>query len=116
MLSRGARAISHLAVQDEPQLLERVEVERVAHDDLQRPVLLGHGQDAFSRATDSGTSSITIGRDDHFVQVDEVQAVLLGHGPHDLLAGAVAQPDQGVVDLHARRSGPCVPLPGAGRG
>ena len=36
---------------------------------------------AFSRATDSGTNSMTDGRDVDFAEVDIGQPVLLGHGP-----------------------------------
>jgi len=37
--------------------LQHVEIQRVAHDDRQLVVVLASGRMAFSRATDSGTSS-----------------------------------------------------------
>ena len=39
----------------------------------------------------------------HFVEIDEVEIVLLGHGPHDFVARRVAKPDQLIVDLLAER-------------
>ena len=58
VLARSQRDID-LAVQDEPQLVQRVEIERIADDDLQRPSSSASGRIAFSRATDSGTNSMT---------------------------------------------------------
>ena len=43
--------------------------------------------------------------DDHFAEIDIIQAVLLGHRPHHVFAGGIAQPDQGVGQLHARLAG-----------
>ena len=63
------------------------------------------GRMAFSRATDSGTNSTTEGGIDDFAEIDVVQAVLLGHRPHHFFARGIAQPDQGVGQLHARLGG-----------
>ena len=74
----------------------------IADDDRQPAIPLRQGETAFSRATDSGTNSTTEAGIDDLVEVDVVQAVLLGHRPHDLFAGGVAEADQGVGQLDAR--------------
>ena len=56
---------------------------------------------AFSRATDSGTSSTTRRRNRHIAQVEELVAVHVGHRLHDLLARGVALLDEDFVDLAA---------------
>ena len=56
---------------------------------------------AFSRATDSGTSSTTRRRNRHVAQVEELVAVQVGHRLHDLLARGVALLDEDLVDLAA---------------
>ena len=63
------------------------------------------GRTAFSRATDSGHQFDDRRGNDDFAQVDVVQAVLLGHRPHHLFAGGVAEPDQGIGQLDARLAG-----------
>ena len=56
------------------------------------------------------------GRDDDFGQIDVVEAVLLGHRPHHVFAGGIAQSDQGVGQFHARFAGPSAGLRPTGRG
>ena len=79
------------------------------HDDLERPFLGDRGMTMFSRATDSGTSSMTVGRNGDFGQVDELHAVELGDGAHHLFLGGIAEFVDGVVDLGAggRRQPAC---------
>ena len=80
-------------------------VERVADDDRQLAVRLGQRDGEFSRATDSGTSSTIDGGIDDFVEIDVVQAVLLGHGPHHFFAGGISQPGQRIGHFHALLGG-----------
>ncbi len=101
MFSRGARAISHVAIEDESQLFLGFVVERIAHDDPQSPVVLGHGQNGVFASDRFGHQFDHVGRDIDLVEVDVIEAMLLGHGPYHLLTGAVAKADQGVVDFHS---------------
>ena len=68
---------------------------------LRAPFSWDRGRTTFSRATDSGTSSMTDGGDGHLGQVDELHAVELGDGAHDLFGGGVAELDEGVLELGA---------------
>ena len=94
MLSRGARAISTLRLRINRSFSNVSKSQRIADDNLQRAVFLGQRQngvfagDRFGHEFDDG------GGNGDFVQIDEVQAMLLGHGPHDFFAGGVAEDDQ----------------------
>ena len=79
-----------------------VEVGGIADDDLAgRCSSCDSGRTTFSRATDSGTSSMTDGGMVTSVEVDGLHAVKLGDGGHDLVDGGVAELDEGVLELHA---------------
>ena len=69
------------------------------------PSSSARGRTQFSRATDSGTSSTIFGCYYNTIQVHVVQAVLFGHRPADILAGRVSQPQDGIVQFHARVAG-----------
>ena len=58
------------------------------------PFSWARGMTMFSRASDSGTSSMTDGGDLDLAELDEVHAVLLGLGLHDVVGVGVAQLDQ----------------------
>ena len=91
-----------VAVENEAQLLARVVIERVADDDFQRAVLLGHRQDGVFAGDRFGHQFDDRRRNDDFVQVDEVEAMLLGDGPHDFVAAGIAEADQFVADAACR--------------
>ena len=59
----------------------------------------------FSRASDSGTSSMTEARDLDFVERDELEAMLFGLGLHDVVGVGVAQFDEGILDGTLRSCG-----------
>ena len=59
------------------------------------------GMTTFSRATDSGTSSMTDGGNGDIGQVDGLHAVKLGHGLHDVVMRGVAELDEAVLELGA---------------
>ena len=59
----------------------------------------------FSRASDSGTSSMTEAGISISLELDERQAVLFGLGLHDVVGVGVAQLDQGVLDGAPRPAG-----------
>ena len=89
----------NIFVQDELEFLNGVEVGRVAHDDLERAVLLRQRQDDVFAGDRFGHQFDDGGRDGDFGQVDELQAVELGDGAHDLFGGGVAELDEGVCSL-----------------
>ena len=91
MLSRGASAMSTLRLRMNRSFSKRVEVERIADDDLQRAVFLGHRQDRVFAGHRFGHQFDDRRRNDDFVQIDEVEAVLLGHRPHHFFAGGIAE-------------------------
>ena len=62
------------------------------------PFSCDSGITMFSRASDSGTSSITDGRDLDLAELDEGHAVLLGLGLHDVVGVGVAQLDERFLD------------------
>ena len=72
---------------------------------VSRPSPSERGRTAFSRATDSGTSSMTDGRDGDFGDIDVGQTVLLRNRPGNVFTGHVAQADQGVGKFDARLLG-----------
>lgn len=74
----GGQGDFDLAVQDEPQFLERIQVVRIADDDAQGPVFLGHRQDRVFPGDRLGHQFHDRGGDVHLAQVDVVQAVFLG--------------------------------------
>ena len=68
-------------VQDELKFLQGVEVaEGSLMMILSAPLSCDRGRTTFSRATDSGTSSMTAGGNGDFGEVDELHAVELGDG------------------------------------
>ena len=87
-----------LAVQHEPQLVDRLEVQRVVHDDPDDPALLGQGHHDVFAGERLGDQFDDGGGDLDLVQLDEGQAVLFGLGLHDVVGVGVAQPDQGLLD------------------
>ena len=94
-----------LAIEDEPQFFERVEIQRIADDDLQRAILFGHRQDGVFAGHRFGHEFDDRRRNHDFVQIDEVQAVFLGDRPHDFVGGRIAQHRQLVGNLLARGFG-----------
>ena len=94
-----------LPVEDESQLVDRLEIHGVMHDDANRPVLIREGHDdvfageRFRHELDDG------GRDLDFVEGDELEAMLFGLGLHDVVHLGVAQFDQGILDGALRSSG-----------
>ena len=65
------------------------------------PLSCESGITMFSRASDSGTSSITDGGNLDLAQLDERQAVLLGLRLHDVVGAGIAQLDQRLLDRRA---------------
>ena len=96
-LPRGQGDID-IAIDDEADLFAGVVVERIADDDLQRAVLLRHRQDRVFAGQRLGHQFDDRRRNDDFLEVDEVQPVLLGHCPHHLFAAGIAEADQLVAD------------------
>ena len=88
-LSRGQRNLD-LAIEDESQFVEGVVVHRVADDDRQLAVGLRQRDGDVLPRDRLGHQFHHRWGDGDFVQVDEVQAVLLGHRPHHFLARGVA--------------------------
>ncbi len=70
-----------LAIQNEPQFLERIEIVRVADDHPQRAVLLGHRQNGIFAGDRFGHQFDDRGRNDDFAQIDVVEAMLLRPRP-----------------------------------
>lgn len=103
-LARGQRDVD-LAIENKPQFLERIEIQRITDDHLQHTVFLGHRQDGVFPGHALGHELHDRGRDDDLVQIDEVQAVLLGDRPHDLVGRGVTEDDQLIGDLLARGLG-----------
>ena len=97
-LARGQGDLD-FAVEDEPQLFEGLEVQRVADDDLQRIVFLGQREDGVFAGDRFGHQFDDFGRDLELRQIDELQAVLFGHRPHDFLAGGIAEFHEAVGDI-----------------
>ena len=101
MLSLVRDADLDLAIQNELQLLERLEVERIAHQHLQRAVFFGERNDRVFAGDRLGHEFHDRRRNRHVVQIEELVAVQVGHRLHDLLAGGVALLDEDFVDLAA---------------
>lgn len=95
----------HFAIEDKPQFFEGVEIQRVADDDFQRAVFLGHRQYRVLASHGFRHELDDRRRNDHFVQIDEVQAVLLGNRPHDFVPGGIAKHHQLILHLLSRRLG-----------
>ena len=92
-----------LAVEDEPQLLERVEVQRVADDHLQRAIVFfGHRQDGVFARDRLGHQFDDRGGDDDLVQVDVVEPMLFRGRSQDLFGRGVAEHDERVGQFFAR--------------
>ena len=96
----GGQGNVDLAVENEPQLVEGVDVHRIADDDRQPIVLLRQGDNGVLPDDGLGNQLDDRGRNRHLVEVDVVQAMLLGHRPHDLFPRGIAEADQGVGQLH----------------
>ena len=86
MLSRVASAMFDLAVENELQLLERLVVERIAHQHLERAVLFGQRNHGVFAGDRLGHQFDDRRRNRHVAQVEELVAVHVGHRLHDLLA------------------------------
>jgi hypothetical protein len=98
LLAGGEHGLNVL-VEDKLQLLERIHVVGVADDDLEGPVLLGHGQDdvfAGDRLGDEFDHGVG---DGDFGEVDELKAVELGDGAHDLVGVTVAEFDERILQF-----------------
>src|SRR5262249_19076632 len=89
LLTRGQDGL-YIFVQNELKFLEGVEVGGVAHDDLEGPVVLGHGQDDVLAGDRLGDQLDDRRGDGDLGQIDKLQAVVLGHGTHDLVGGGIA--------------------------
>ena len=87
----GCQRDLDLPVQHEPELVDRLEVHRVGHDDLDGPVFLGHGHDEVFPGERLGDQLDDRGGNLHLVKVDVVHAELFGLGLHDLFHVGVAQ-------------------------
>ena len=87
-----------LAVQHEPQLVDRLEVERIMHDHTDGAALLGEGHDDVLAGERFGDELDDRGGDLDLVELDERQAVLLGLGLHDVVGVGVTQLDQRLLD------------------
>ena len=72
---------------------------------LMVPLPWERGMTMFSRASDSGTSSMTEAGISISRELDERQAVLLGLGLHDVVGVGVAQLDQRLLDRSPRPAG-----------
>ena len=101
MLSRVARRDIHFAVENELQLFERLVVERVADQHLERAILLGQRNDRVFAGDRLGHQFDNRRRNRHVAQVEEFVAVHVGHRLHHLLARGVALLDEDLVDLAA---------------
>ena len=99
-LARGQRDV-HFAVENELQLLERLVVERIADQHLERTIFLGQRNDRVLAGDRFGHQFDHRRRNRHIAQVEELIAVHVGHRLHDLLAGGVALLDEDLVDLAA---------------
>ena len=102
--NRFARSQGDLdvAIQNEPQLFQRVVVERIADDHLQRAVFLRHRQNGVFAGDRFGHQFDDRRRNRHLLEIDEIEPMLLGHGPHDFVAAGIAEPDQFVGHFLAR--------------
>ena len=98
----GGQGDIDVAVEDEPQLLQGVDFQRIADDDRQPAIPLRKGDYRVLPDHGLGNQLDHRGRDRHLVEVDVVQAVLFRHRPHHLFAGGVSQPDQGIGQLDPR--------------
>ncbi len=87
-----------LAIQHEPELVDRLEIERVVHDDTDDPAVLGQGHDDVFAREGFGDELDDGGGDLDLVELDEGQAVLLGLCLHDIVGIGVAQADQRLLD------------------
>ena len=74
---------------------------RIADQHLQRAVLFGERNDGVFAGDRLGHQFDHRRRNRHVAQVEELVAVHVGHGLHDLLAGGVALLDENLVDLAA---------------
>ena len=92
--SLGASDDLDLAVQHEPELVDRLEVERIVHDDPDGPALLREGHDDVFAGERLGDELDDRGGDLDLAELDEGQAVLLGLGLHDVVGVGVAQLDE----------------------
>ena len=102
-LARGQGDLD-LAIENEPQFVEGVVIVGIADDDRQLAVALGQRDGGVFPGDRLGHQFDDRRRNDDFAQIDVVQAVLLGHRPHHVLAGGIAQPDQGVGQLRCPSS------------
>src|SRR5207302_1849753 len=100
LLARGEDGL-YIFVQNELEFLNGVEVGGVAHDDFEGPVVLGHGQDDVLAGDRFGDEFDDGGRNGDLGEVNELQAVVLGDGAHDLVGSGVAEFDDGIGELHA---------------
>ncbi len=97
----GGQRDLDLAVQDEPELVDRLEVERVVHDDTDEPAFLREGHDDVFAGERFGDELDDRGGDLDLAELDEGQAVLFGLGLHDVVGVGVAQLDERLLDRRA---------------
>ncbi len=105
MLSSRRGADLDLAVQDEPQLVERVEIEGIADQHLQAAVLFGEGRTAFSRATGFWHEFHHRRRNRDVVQVVVFVAVKLGGATWRSARHWHSRLNDGVLQLEPSRLG-----------
>src|SRR5262249_9711291 len=79
----GGQGDVDLFVEHEPKLVDRLEVHRVMHDDLDGPPLGGEGHDVVFAGEGFGDEFDDGGGDLDLFEFDEGEAVLFGLGLHD---------------------------------
>ncbi len=103
-LPRSQRDLD-LAVQDKTQLVEGVQVQRIADDHAEGLPFVGHGEDDVFTSHRFGNQFDHRRRDHNLFQVHVVQMMLFRNRPHHVVAGGVAQPDQRVTHAGGRLAG-----------
>ncbi len=105
MASRGASAMSTLRFRMNRSFSKVSKSSGSLTMTRQRAVFLRHRQDRVFAGHRFGHQLDDRRRNDDFVEIDEVEAVFLGHRPHHLVAGRVAEDAQRVGDFLSRRFG-----------
>jgi hypothetical protein len=100
LFARGENGL-YIFVQNELEFLHRIEVAGIAHDDLERAVLLGERKNEILARHRFGDQFDDGGGDGDVGKVDKLQPMKLGDGRHDLVHRGVFELNEGVLQFDA---------------
>ena len=78
------------AIENEPQLVKRVQIERIGDDHLEAAIFFRHRQDDIFAGDRFGNQLDHRRGDGHLIEIDEIEVVFFGDRLHHLIASRVA--------------------------